>query len=146
VQFIFGRPESVFSAGVTRPSGSVDHVVTQYLYPGGPSVYAEGSWLQTKGVGFTMSYTIHCERATLEYDLARGAEPLVVTEEGQAARVVSCEGPDGYTNEIRYVLQCAAERRKPSVVTARDGLSALEICEAEEKSVKTRTVVALPSR
>src|SRR5262249_36287800 len=30
VQFLFGRPTAVFSTGVTRPSGSVDHVVTQY--------------------------------------------------------------------------------------------------------------------
>src|SRR6266480_4297539 len=41
VQFLFGRPASVFSTGVTRDSGSIDHVVTQYNYPNGPAVYAE---------------------------------------------------------------------------------------------------------
>src|SRR5438105_2788530 len=66
VQFLFGRPGSVFSTGVTRSSGSIDHVVTQYHYPGGPTVYAEGSWLLAKG--FIMSYTILCERATLDFD------------------------------------------------------------------------------
>ena len=74
VQFLFGRPASVFSTGVTRAGDSIDHVVTQYNYAGGPAVYAEGSWLLTGN--FNMSYTVLCERATLDYDLARGAEAL----------------------------------------------------------------------
>src|SRR5262249_4350875 len=72
VQFLFGRPTAVFSTGVTRPSGSVDHVVTQYVYPNGPTVYAEGSWLLAKG--FNMAYSVHCEGATLDFDLARGGD------------------------------------------------------------------------
>jgi predicted dehydrogenase len=143
IQFLFGRPACVFSTGVTRPSGSVDHVVTQYIYPGGPVVYAEGSWLLTKGISFQMAYTIHCEKATLDYDLARGSEPLLITEEGHPTRAMKCDGPDGYTNEIQYLLQRARSRTRPTIVTARDGLSALEICEAEEKSVKTGQVVSL---
>ena len=141
VQFLFGRPSSVFSTGVTRPSGSIDHVVTQYLYSGGPPVYAEGSWLLTKG--FNMSYTVHCERATLDFDLARGADAMQVTEEGQAPRVIHYDGPDGYGHEIRYAVECALNATPPATVTVKDGVSALEICEAEEKSVKTGHVVAV---
>ncbi len=141
VQFLFGRPASVFSTGVTRPSGSVDHVVTQYLYPGGPTVYAEGSWLLTKG--FNMAYTVHCERATLDFNLARGAEAMQVTESGQSPRSIQYSGPDGYGEEVRYVVECAQSGKRPTIVTARDGVNALEICEAEEKSVKTGQVVAV---
>jgi predicted dehydrogenase len=141
VQFVFGRPGAVFSSGVTRPSGSVDHVVTQYLYPGGPTVYAEGSWLLTKG--FNMAYTLHCERATLDFDLARGAEAMQVTEPGQTPNSLKYDGPDGYGEEVRYVVDCARNGRRPATVTAKDGLSALEICEAEEKSIQTGQVVPL---
>jgi predicted dehydrogenase len=141
VQFLFGRPSAVFSSGVTRPSGSVDHVVTQYLYPGGPAVYAEGSWLLTKG--FNMSYTLHCERATLDFDLARGPEAMQLTEAGQAAQCLKYDGPDGYGEEVRYVVDCARHGKPPTTVTAQDGLSALEICEAEEKSIQTGQVVSL---
>ena len=35
VQFLFGRPASVYATGVTRPGNSIDHVVTQYIYPAG---------------------------------------------------------------------------------------------------------------
>src|SRR5208283_1343433 len=49
VNFLFGRPQSVFSTGVIGPGGEVHHVLTQYHFPGGPAVSAEGSWLLASG-------------------------------------------------------------------------------------------------
>jgi len=141
VNFLFGTPASVFSSGVTGANNSINHVVTQYHYPGGPAVHAEGSWLLAQG--FNMAYTLHCERATLDFDLARGAEALRVTEFGQSPRIVSCEGADGYGAEIGYMLECVAQGRPPQVVTGQDGLAALEICEAEEQSIRTGQSVKL---
>jgi predicted dehydrogenase len=135
VQFLFGRPQSVFSTGVTGPGGSINHVVTQYLYPGGPAVHAEGSWLLAKG--FNMAYTLHCERATLDFDLSRGADAMQLCAMGEGPQTLKFDGPDGYGQEIRYIVECVQNRRQPTVVTAQDGVSALEICEAEEKSLKT---------
>jgi len=141
--FLFGSPQKVFSTGwMSQTGGSIDHVVTQYIYGGGgPIVSAEGSWLLTKG--FNMSYTLLCERATLDFNLSRGADALQIIEAGQAARTIACAGADGYTEEVRYVVECALAGKTPSVVTAEDGLTALEICEAEEKSVRTGQVVVL---
>ena len=141
VQFLFGRPASVFSTGVIRGGNSVDHVVTQYNYTDGPTVYAEGSWLLAKG--FNMSYTVLCEHATLDFDLSRGAEALQITEEGKEPRTVKPEGPDGYGAEIDYMLKAVRNSAAPTVVTARDGLSAVQICEAEEKSVKIGKIVKI---
>jgi predicted dehydrogenase len=139
VQFLFGRPKRVFSTGVTNPAGSINHVVTQYVYPDGPAVCAEGGWLLTKG--FNMGYTIHCEHATLDFDLARGKDAMQVIEEGKSPRFVTYNEPDGYGGEVRYVVECLKAGKRPSVVTARDGCTALEICEAEEKSLKTGQIV-----
>ncbi len=141
VQFLFGRPSGVFSTGVVRPSGSIDHVVTQYIYPAGPVVYAEGGWLLTQG--FNMAYTLHCERATLDFSLARGAEAAQVSEPGQPLRTLKLDGPDGYALEVRYMVDCLCAGKPPGIVTAQDGLGALEICEAEEQSVRTGSVVKL---
>ena len=142
VNFLFGRPSKVFSTGVMlQPGGSVDHVVTQYIYPDGPLVYAEGGWLLTKG--FSMAYTLLCEKATLDFDLARGPEAMQVIESGQAPRTIKYDGPDGYTEEVRYVVQCATRNELPTVVTAEDGLTALEICEAEESSIRSGAPVKL---
>ena len=141
VQFLFGRPKSVFSTGLSRLSGAIDHVVTQYKVEGGASVYAEGSWLLTSG--FNMSFTVNFERATVDFDSARGAEALRVDEAGQPTRVVKPEGVDGYVEELRHLITSIQTGQAPSVVTAQDGLSAVEICEAEEKSVLTGRVVEL---
>ena len=141
VHFLCGRPKSVFSTGVADAAGSVDHVVTQYIYAGGPAVYAEGSWLQT--TGFNMAFTIHCERATLDFDFALGAGTVKISEPGLPTRSIRGDEPDGYAAEIRYFVQCVADRRRPTIVTARDGVTALEICEAEEKSLRTAAVVQL---
>jgi predicted dehydrogenase len=141
VNFLFGPPASVFSSGVINTAGSIDHVVTQYYFPGGPAVHAEGSWLLTKG--FNMAFTILCERATLDFDFSRGADALQITEPGQSARTIQTAGTDGYAEEIRYFLECVSNGERPTIVTARDGVTALEICEAEEKSLRSRAVIHL---
>ena len=141
VNHLFGRPTGVFSTGVLAASGSINHVVTQYNYPNGPSVYAEGSWLLTQG--FNMSYTLLCEQATIDFDLARGADALKISETGKEPRVVDSGGGDGYSKEIDYIIECVSKRQAPTVVTALDGVTALEICEAEEKSIRSGTSVKL---
>lgn len=141
VHYLCGRPAAVFSTGVTDALGSIDHVITQYIYPGGPAVYAEGNWLQT--TGFNMAFTIHCERATLDFDFTRGADAMQISEPGQPTRAVHYDETDGYNAEIRFFVECVAARRRPAVVTARDGMIALEICEAEEKSLRSGSVVKL---
>jgi predicted dehydrogenase len=144
VQFLFGRPRAVFSTGLARDGGFPDHVVTQYLYPGGPVVHAEGGWLLARG--FHMSYTLHCERATLDYNLARGADALHVLEPGKDPQVFKADEPDGYGAEIRYLIDAILSGQAPKVVTAQDGLNAIEVCEAEAKSVHTGNIVELQEK
>ena len=141
VNFLFGRPASVFSTGTTDASGSVNHVLTQYFYPQGPAVHAEGSWLLPDG--FSMSFTIHCERAMIDFNLARGLDALYVHETRKCPRAIKLKNTDGYAEEIAYFVKCIARGVKPSIVTPQDGLAALEICAAEEKSVRMGSLVKL---
>ena len=141
VNYLFGRPQSVFSTGVIGKGGAINHVVTQYHFPGGPAVCAEGSWLLS--AGFSMGFTVLCERATLDFDLARGAAALRLDEAGKKSRTLKLASGDGYDTEIRYFVDCVARGQRPEVVTARDALTALEICEAEEKSVRSGRLVKL---
>jgi predicted dehydrogenase len=143
VQFCFGRPTEVFSTGYTKNTGAIDHVVTQYFVESNAIVHAEGSWAMTPGFGFNMSYTVNFERATADYDIARGTEALKIAEEGKAARFVHCAGGDGYIGELRHFADAIQSGRGPTVVTARDGLSSVEICAAEEQSVRERRIVSL---
>src|SRR5439155_7835706 len=105
VQYCFGRPLSVFSCGYMKFSGAIDHVVTHYQVASGALVYAEGAWAMTAGFGFQVSYTVNFERATADYDLARGKEALRLCEEGLPARVIACAGPDGYQGELQHFVE-----------------------------------------
>jgi predicted dehydrogenase len=150
VQYCFGRPRSVTSAGYKKSSGAFDHVLTRYDFATAPDhplaeggiVHAEGSWAMTPGFGFSMTCTINFENATVDFDLCRGADGLRLCEDGKA-QVIHCEGPDGYAREIRYFIECIQKRRPPAVVTAADAVSSVEICEGEEKSATLRQTVTL---
>jgi predicted dehydrogenase len=143
VQFCFGRPKSVFSSGFSRFSGAIDHVVTQYQVASGATVSAEGSWVMTEGYPFTMTYTVNFERATADFDIARGTEALRLFEDGKPVQVLKPAGVDGYVGELTHVVESVASGKAPSVVTLADGLSAVEICEAEEKSIQLGQPVQL---
>ncbi len=135
VQFLFGRPKRVTSRGLSRFSGAIDHVLTQYDVACGAAVSAEGSWLMSEGFGFNMAYTVNFEQATADFDLSRGPETLKIYEDGKGARVETVTGEDGYVGELTHFLESIAGGRAPSVVTGEDGAAAVAICEAEERSV-----------
>jgi len=143
VQFCFGRPRAVYATGYSKFSGCIDHVVAQYHVASGVPVHAEGSWAMTPGFGFNMSYTVNFEKATADYDLARGADALKIFEQGQPPHVVKNDGPDGYAGEITHLIEAIETGKPPTVVTAQDGVSAVEICEAEERSIKTGQIVSV---
>ncbi len=143
IQYCFGRPRSVFATGYSQLSGAIDHVVTQYRFDHGPIVHAEGTWAFTEGFGFNASYTVNFENATADYDLARPNDTLRLFEKGQAARTIKCEGEDGYVGELAHLINAIQTQTPPSIVTVKDALSAIEICEAEEHSVKTGQIVTL---
>jgi predicted dehydrogenase len=143
VQFCFGKPRAVFARGLSRFSGAVDHVVTHYLVKGGATVSAEGSWLMSGAHPFSMAYTVNFETATAEFDSALGAEALRLYEDGKPVQVLKPEGVDGYVGELGYMIECIRRKRPPTVVIAKDGLTAVAICEAEEKSVWSGKLVKL---
>ena len=142
VQHVFGKPISVFSSGFSKVSGAIDHVLTQYEVKCGAKVSAEGSWAMSPGWGFNMSFRVIFEQATADYDIAREDEPLRLFEEGQEKKVVECDGIDGYVGEMTHLIECIQLDQQPSV-SADDGLSAVEICTAEEESARTGRIVTI---
>lgn len=143
VQFCFGKPRAVYSQGYYRFSGAIDHVVTQYVVDSNTIVHAEGSWAMAKGFGFSMAYTVNFEKATVDYDLARNANALRLSLDGKTPRTIKPKGDDGYVGELRYLAKCILTNKSPTVVTAADGLSAIQICEAEERSVRLGKLIAV---
>jgi predicted dehydrogenase len=134
VNYLFGKPLSVQSHGYSLLSGCIDHVVTRYEVECGALVHAEGGWTMAKGFGFRMAYTVNFAKATADYDLARGKEALRLSEDGET-KTITCDGPDGYVGQLTHFTQAIRNGKQPTVVTAEDGALAVEICEAEERSI-----------
>lgn len=139
VHHLFGVPGSVFSRGYSRHTNQPDHVVTHYLYDGGPLVTAEGGWAMSPGFGFAMQYTVNFERATAIFDLSASPSPLRLVKDGKSEPVELPSGM-GYEYEIAYVLDCIAKNESPKVVTLRDAAVSVAIVEAEAKSIASGQV------
>jgi len=142
IQHLFGMPNAVYSRGYTKTSGEIDHLTTHYLYGDIPHVVAEGGWTLAQGYGFTMRYTVNFENATADYDLGREKSPLLLIQDAKADPIDA--GPGfGYVGELRYFVDCAKNNRRPTVVTADDGVRSIRIVEAEVQSARTGNVVNL---
>ena len=67
----------------------------------------------------------------------------MISERGKKPKTVKLKATDGYAEEIRYFIDCVTHNRRPVTVSPEDCLTALEICLAEEKSVRTGRIVNL---
>jgi predicted dehydrogenase len=57
--------------------------------------------------------------------------------------VTGLKAETGYEGELRYFIECIQQNRKPTVVTAQDGVEDLRVIEAEAKSIESGQVVRL---
>ena len=144
INWCFGKPKRVYATGYSKFSGATDHVVAQFDVESGAIVHAEGGWAMSPGFKFTMGYTVNFERATMDYDSARGPGPVLsIFEDGKEAVSRTADPEDGYVGEIRHFVNSIREGKAPTVVAAADGLAAIEVCEAEEASIRLRQPMAV---
>lgn len=135
VRWCLGMPESVSSVGHGSVTEAIDYVVTQYHYPGGPVVTAEGGWSMTPGFGFEMQYTANFERGTAKFDI--NTTPWLKTlERGGDWQDVDLKPGMGYDHEIAYFLECIEQGRRPDAVTLTDAAESVRLVEAETRSVR----------
>ena len=144
IQYCFGKPKHVFASGYSKYTGAIDHVVAQFEVANGAIVHAEGAWAMAPGFGFNMSYTVNFENATADYDLVRAPDNVLkLFRAGHPAETVKVPGADGYVQELEHLFHSIKIGKAPTVVTMSDGLAAIQICEAEEQSIKSRSPVAV---
>ncbi len=135
VRYCFGKPRAVRSAGYSKPTAGIDHLLTHYLYDNIPLVTAEGGWAMSPGFPFAMRFLVNFERATAAYDLS-ATDPLLLYQDGKA-EPIAIDKRQGYELEINYLLECIAHKKRPETVTLRDAAESVRIVEAEVESVRT---------
>lgn len=137
VRHLFGEPGGVRAEGYTKITGQPDHVMATYRFPAGTSgladeafVVAEGGWAMADTFGFSMRYTVNFERATADFDLARGDQPLLLHEQAETTTIGLPVGM-GYDHELAYFLDCVRQRKQADRVTLRDAAQTVRLIESE---------------
>ncbi len=141
INYLFGRPASVFSQGYSGPSGGNEAVMTQYTFSDGPMCFAEGNWAYPSG--FKMVFTAVFEKGKLEYD-SSASPTLTLTPLGvEEPNAVTLPEGDGYWHEYEYFIDCLESGNYPEKMTASSARQNIEIANAEVKSIKDGNVVFL---
>ena len=157
VLWLLGTPESVrVDAAVLdrRTAGGAVHTFTEYRFPGGPVIHAEGSADMPKGFPFTAAYRAVFERACVEFN-SRAQETLTVYDGKQTLHPelpapmvetgsglnISSAGP--YWIEQCYFFDCIRKNVRPSTVTPESAAETIRVVRAEMKSERTGRAVRL---
>jgi len=135
VQFLFGMPEAVTSAGVIRKGGVVEHIDTHYHYKGRRQVTASGGWLSQPGCPFEHGYDVFFERATLKYNSSWGQPPVLLTADGRSRRP-RLPGKDGFVGELQEAVRAVAAGRDSKELSGVGARDSLRLCLKEIESVR----------
>ncbi len=154
VYHAFGKPRAVTShgtscdlspqfpkkeqAGKGRSPKRIDHIFTNYEYPGNLLVVTEGAWEYSSGFGFEMSFNVSFEKAAVVMtpDLKLHVHPMRGT-----SKTVRLSPKDGYRLELEDFVDAIRKDRAAKLVTPESALNTVRIVEAEVQSVlKGKTV------
>lgn len=157
IQWLLGMPSEVYCYGVGRDpytDGGIFHSVTEYCYPDGKLVSAEGSSDNEAGYPFTATYhavfengvvsfnstrtptlTVHCNGETTVPDLSSGIEDL------KSGMNITNAGP--YFYEEAYFFDCIKKGVKPSTITPESAKESIRLVRTEGISIKEHKRISL---
>ena len=130
VQYVFGAPKSI-SAVYQEMKDNSNYVATNMIYDGF-NVETVGGWYNA-AIPFHAEYTAIFENGCVE---SRGGK---VTKNGEEVSLdvtetsedtgINLSGADGYSDEIRYFMDCIKNNRKPERVLPESSLKSVELVE-----------------
>lgn len=158
VLYLLGKPAAVSTIGHEDDAG-YSHVSTHYIYPNGPAVFAEGGGNIPLGYKFGMGYRAVFDKATVEFNSKDKPSLMVYPWDGEpyepeyevqydaevstAVTGANISQLGAYWAEIRYLVDCIKEGKKPSVITPEQAKFTLQVVRAEIASAKSGQKVEL---
>jgi len=142
---LFGKPKEIFSFGktdVVKKRNGVDYVNTRYSFNNNALVTAECGWQYSGPFPFAMSFIAHFEKATVMMDGFLG-KPFGVYHLNGNAEYPELEKTDGYSEEIKYFIDCVINDKKIAVSTPEESKIAVQLALAEKKSIVTNKTIKI---
>jgi predicted dehydrogenase len=149
LNWLLGKPKTVYARGWETRRGSWDHILTLVDY-GKAQGLIEGSEFVPPGYPFTMSLQVLCERGRVEF-LSRaggvsvempGGVSLTVYEQDRAFPLASEEG-DAYERQIAYFVECVRHNRQPELGTPQQARLAVAASNAARASLEKGKVITV---
>jgi predicted dehydrogenase len=139
--FMLGPPRAVFAQGIEQGiTGGIDFVAGNLLYPG-MKVTAEAGWIRAPGFRSPHSFEALFERGLVRM-AADQQQRLMVYEEGREPYAPQLSGPDGYTAEIEFFLDCLAQGQDvASPFAPQSSQTSLKIVLLERESIARGAIV-----
>jgi len=138
LNWIFGKPETIYARGLWSEQGGLDHVFTTLEYPDGKVAIAESGFFVPAGMGLVMTLKLQCEEGCVM--LSNIADPtLTVYRPNREPEHPDVPKDDGYVAEIKYFLDCVANDKTPAILTPEDARLALATSRAALDSAKAKS-------
>jgi predicted dehydrogenase len=138
IHHLFGLPAAVSSVA----DGPQTYISTQYHYPDGPAVVAEGTWRMALALSFEMSFVAILEQATIVYNSGGSPSFRVYPAAGEAF-VPELPAGDGYSREIEHFAQAVAGHAVEPVITPEEARETIRLILAEKQSAREGRRIAL---
>ena len=135
INYLFGKPRQVQSSGLVR-SGRVDYIRTVYEYAkSGPLLTSEGGWINAPGLPFEHGYDAFFEKGTCHFNSTRTPQPVLFGK--RSSRSLKPRATDAFRDELKAAVEGVRARRAPESLSAKNAALSLQICKAEERSVRS---------
>ncbi|MFN3649984.1 MAG: Gfo/Idh/MocA family protein [Armatimonadota bacterium] len=143
VQYLLGRPASVWSTGTTSPGGGIDYLVTQYQYPGrNLCITAQSGAIAMKGIEFEHGFDVYFERGMLKHNSSTTPALELYTADG-GKQELTPRIRDGFAEQLRTAVAGVRDGVLPPSLAAASARDSLRTVLAEAESVRARRPVEL---
>ena len=123
--WLFGKPHRVSAVGHEDLPHGIDVINAQLFYDDGFTVTIAGGWHHLKSYPFSMEYTVVADEGTVEYSSA-GRPPVLYARDGSET-ILKLGEHDGYTEEIRYFIDCATANQTPELCPPQSSADAVKL-------------------
>lgn len=147
-----GQPQAVFSTGLLQ-DGLVNHVHTQYVYPGGPAISCVSGGIAAAGLQFAHGFELYLEQATVLYNAGTvGGEWVVdrpltlISSDGNVTSPSLPGGTEWYSafeHELQTAVTAVESGQEAAVLSGSVARDALQMCLAEARSIASGAAVPL---
>lgn len=147
LNWILGKPQTVYARGHETKPGSWDHILTIVDYGKAQGLIEASQWMPA-GYPFTMTLQVLCERGRVEFAFRAGGvsvemgggTTLTAYEQDNAYPLESAAG-DAYERQIEYFVECVRNKRQPELGTAQQARLAVAASNAARESLEKGRVV-----